>query len=340
MNTSAPKAWSRTCVLLVSLAAFAHLPLALGVPGGPVTGKPVAVAKAVPNPVLAGQIILINGLDSYHQDAGKIIDSWDWDLDNDGTYDVAGPMVTTSFPAIGNYPVKLRISDNGTPEQFADTVLTIVIGTPPLPPTADAGGPYDFCPQAQSWFLDGTGSVNPDEGQSEPGHPGDTIMSYEWDLDGDGQFDDATGPHPDVTAFFVAVGPGTYPIQLRVTDRTGKSFPSSGFGDLSDTDSAIVVVRSPTDPNCACVDDLAARPKPGKVQLTWAHTGAQHYNIYRGTISGGPYLKIASTTSTYSTYLDTAVVNGTRYYYIIREASILDVESCQSNEANARPTTR
>jgi hypothetical protein len=89
-----------------------------------------------------------------------------------------------------------------------------------------------------------------------------------------------------------------------------------------------------------CVDDLAARAKPRKIQLTWTHTGAHHYNIYRGTIHGGPYLKIASTTSTYSTYLDTTVVNGTTYYYVLREANSLDQESCQSNEANARATTR
>jgi fibronectin type 3 domain-containing protein len=74
--------------------------------------------------------------------------------------------------------------------------------------------------------------------------------------------------------------------------------------------------------------------------LTWTHTGAHHYNIYRGTVSGGPYLKIASTTSTYSTYLDLAVVNGTTYYYVVREANILEDELCQSNQASATPRTR
>jgi hypothetical protein len=91
---------------------------------------------------------------------------------------------------------------------------------------------------------------------------------------------------------------------------------------------------------CANVDDLAARPKSGKVQLTWTHTGAHHYNVYRGTISGGPYLKIASTTSTYSTYLDSAVVNGTTYYYVVRQANPLDLELSQSNQASAKPTAR
>ena len=304
-------------------------------------GSPVAVAKANPNPAVAGQIIQLDGSDSYHQDASKLIDSWDWDLDDDGDFDDAsGPFPTVSFPAVGNYPVKLRVTDNGSPEKAAETILTILVTIPPIAPTANAGGPYNFCPGAQPWFLDGSGSTNPDEGVSEPGQPGDTIISYEWDLDGDGQYDDAVGTQPDVTAFFVGKGPGSYLIQLRVTDNTAVSFPSSGFGNLVDTDSTVVVVRSSTDPECACVNNLTARAKPGKVQLTWTYTGAHHYNVYRGTISGGPYLKIASTTSTYSLYIDYAVVNGTTYYYVLREADFLDREFCQSNQASARPVSR
>jgi len=308
------------------------------------SGVPVAVAKATPNPAVAGQIVQLDGSTSFHQDGGKLIDSWAWDLDNDGAFDDAsGPFTTVSFGALGSYPVRLRVTDNGTPEKVAETTVTVIINTPPLAPTAKAGGPYNFCPAAAPWYLDGGGSINPDEGQSEaaiPPNPGDTIVSYLWDLDGDGLFDDASGKQPDVTAFFTGKGAGSYLMQLKVTDRTATSFPSSGFPDLFDTDSGIVTVLSSTAPGCACVDNLAARAKPGKVQLTWSHNGAHHYNIYRGTISGGPYLKIASTTSTYSTYLDMSVVNGTTYYYVIRPANLLDQESCQSNQASARPVTR
>jgi hypothetical protein len=189
--------------------------------------------------------------------------------------------------------------------------------------------------------VDGSGSTNPDEGQHQVGaYPGDTISKYEWDLDGDGQFDDATGPNPDVTAFFNGKPPGSYLIQLKVTDTSASSYPSSGSPNLSDTDSAVVTIRASTDSACACVDDLLARAKPGKVQLVWSHTGAHHYNVYRATVAGGPYVKIATTTSTYSTYLDQSVVNNTTYYYVVREANFLNQETCQSNETSARPSTR
>ena len=55
-----------------------------------------------------------------------------------------------------------------------------------------------------------TGSSDPD--------PGDTI-GYEWDLDGDGEYDDATGP----TAEFTYPDAGSYLAGVRVTDDHGAS---------------------------------------------------------------------------------------------------------------------
>ena len=102
----------------------------------------------------------------------------------------------------------------------------------------------------------------------------------------------------------------------------------------------IPVVITVIDPDGACVDDLAARAKPGKVQLTWRYNGAAAYHIYRGTASGGPFTKIGATTSTYSTYLDATVSNGTTYYYIVRSVNLLGQETCDSNQASARPRSR
>lgn len=303
-------------------------------------GAPVAVASAVPNPAVAGQIIRLDGSASFHQDSTKGIDSWSWDLDNNGTIDAAGPIVTTSFGAVGDYLVRLVVTDNGTPEKSAESVLTVRVTTPPLPPTADAGGPYIYCPQATPWFLDGRLSTNPDEGGSEPGMPGDTIVAYLWDLDGDGSYDDASGATPDVTAYMNGLGIGHHLVQLKVIDQTSVSYPSSGMTDLSDTDSAEVIVKSATDPECSCVDNLAARAKPDKVQLVWSDTGAHHYNIYRSTVAGGPYLIIGSTPSRYCTWLDKSVVPGATYYYVVREAQANSSEVCQSNEAMAKPPTR
>ena len=56
---------------------------------------------------------------------------------------------------------------------------------------------------------------------------------------------------------------------------------------------------------------------PHKVTLTWAAstTTGVTYNVYRGTVSGGPYALLASGVTTTS-YTDTSVQSGTTYYYV------------------------
>jgi len=57
--------------------------------------------------------------------------------------------------------------------------------------------------------LDGSGSYDPD--------PGDSIDSYEWDLDNDGEYDDATGK----SAEFHSDVEGVHVVRLKVTDLYG-----------------------------------------------------------------------------------------------------------------------
>jgi fibronectin type 3 domain-containing protein len=70
------------------------------------------------------------------------------------------------------------------------------------------------------------------------------------------------------------------------------------------------------------------------VTLTWsASQNATSYNIYRGTIHGGPYLKVASGIVS-TTYADVQVTDNQTLYYVttaVKENS----ESGYSNEAVA-----
>jgi len=75
-------------------------------------------------------------------------------------------------------------------------------------PVADAGGPY-MGDVGEHISLDASGSFDPDG----------EIVLFEWDLDNDGEFDDATGPTTDVTFD----SPGTFTIGLKVTDDEGGS---------------------------------------------------------------------------------------------------------------------
>ena len=102
-----------------------------------------------------------------------------------------------------------------------------------------------------------------------------------------------------------------------------------------DSNIGMDTIRAPFTPPQTCVDDLAAVSGCSFVQLSWTDTGADRYNVYRGTIMGGPYLMIGSTTA--ASYTDASGVAGTTYSYVIREEDALGREYCQSNEGSAMP---
>lgn len=77
------------------------------------------------------------------------------------------------------------------------------------PPVADIGGPYTT-DEGTDVTLDASGSSDPEGG----------ALSYAWDLDDDGIFDDATGP----TALFDDVGQdGVFTVRVRVSDPLGET---------------------------------------------------------------------------------------------------------------------
>ena len=59
------------------------------------------------------------------------------------------------------------------------------------------------------------------------------------------------------------------------------------------------------------------------------------YNIYRGTVSGGPYTKINSSLITILTYTDSTVQSGITYYYVATAVDSSGDESVNSDEVSA-----
>lgn len=156
-----------------------------------------------------------------------------WDLDNDGEFDDAtGINPTVDWATLASLgvvddvnPIAVEVMDTFVTGSAA-TTLTIVN----LPPNANAGGPYNIN-EGSSLVLDATGT-------SDPG--GDAIGLYEWDLDGDLDFDDAIGAQPTVpwNALRTAgLGNGTNTIRVRVTD-------TGNVTNLSDTSSTLLTVAN------------------------------------------------------------------------------------------------
>jgi len=72
------------------------------------------------------------------------------------------------------------------------------------------------------------------------------------------------------------------------------------------------------------------------VDLSWtASADAVSYNIYRGTVSGGPYAMINSSPESTTSYNDSTVVSGHTYYYVATAVNSESQESGYSNQATA-----
>jgi fibronectin type 3 domain-containing protein len=124
-------------------------------------------------------------------------------------------------------------------------------------------------------------------------------------------------------------GVGSPDIQTNTTSFQSLSLTFAPF-------SASVLVLSPANTPPFAPTGLAATSSNAAVALTWSPAaGAGSYIIQRGTTSGGPYTNIAGGV-TATNYLDTGLVNGTTYYYVVAATNSYGLSS-NSGEAGATP---
>ncbi|MBZ5615670.1 MAG: choice-of-anchor D domain-containing protein [Acidobacteriia bacterium] len=78
-------------------------------------------------------------------------------------------------------------------------------------------------------------------------------------------------------------------------------------------------------------------PTSHSTSLSWtdSNSGISGYNVYRGTVSGGPYAKINSALDPNAVYTDNSVQAGQTYYYVTTAVDSTGAESGYSNEAQA-----
>ncbi len=145
---------------------------------------------------------------------------------------VGGGTVTAThrYEEDGDNAVELRVSDGDGGVGLGSTSVTVNN----LPPTADAGGPYAV---EEGEFLTLSGAGSDPAGANDP-------LTFEWDLDGDGAFDDAFGADPRVLLDGVD-GPSTIDVSLRVTDDEGASATATATVEVSNADPTIDSITSP-----------------------------------------------------------------------------------------------
>jgi len=192
----------------------------------------MASANNVPPTADAGGPYVINETDTLNlvaiaTDPGGVNDplTYSWDVNGDSIFgDATGETPSLTWAQLNGLGivdgtttpinVRVRVSDgDGGITDSAPTTLTVV----DLNPTADSGGPY---------VINEGDTLNLDGSASSTTNPLDSITNYEWDIDNDGQFDDAVGATPSVdwstlVGLGLDDGPNNVNIRLRVTDDDG-----------------------------------------------------------------------------------------------------------------------
>lgn len=136
---------------------------------------------------------------------------------------VAWPAFDLAAGARATRTVSVRVSGSIPPEATSITNTATVSSQEPDPTPgsntatdtdalvtfrAEAGGPYAGG-EGETVRLDASGSID-SEGK---------VVRYEWDLDGDGVYDDAVG----ITADAVFPDQGTYTVRLRAVEQDGRA---------------------------------------------------------------------------------------------------------------------
>ena len=147
----------------------------------------------------AGSPVSFDG--SASSDPDGTIAAYDWDFGDGGTGTGATP--THTYAAAGTYTVTLTVTDDGDATDAQATTATIT--AQPMPPIADANGPYAGVVGTPVNF-DGSGSSDPDG----------VITAFAWDF-GDGGI--GTGATP---AHTYSVD-GIFVVTLTVTDDDGQT---------------------------------------------------------------------------------------------------------------------
>ncbi len=167
--------------------------------------RPTAGFSFAPQAPLPGQAIAFTSQSSPSMSPGNpqiISTQWDFNYDptKDFSPDATGPAATTSFPTAGTKTVAIKVTETGG--GFAIATAPVVVNAPPEAAFSVAPGSP----------LDGD-SVTLSSTSRDPDGP---LSAQHWDLDGDGQYDDAAGA---VTAR--AFARGSHIVRLRVTDARG-----------------------------------------------------------------------------------------------------------------------
>ena len=189
-----------------------------------------------------------------------------WDLDNDGTFEASGASAQKQFTVPGAYTFKLKVVDASGATDIATGTVTI----PNRAPTATVDHTPKN-PQTNDQITFTATAADPEN----------RIKSLSWDLDNDGQFDDATGA--TTTKSFRK--PGASTVRFRIEDLDGLSTISEdvvAVGNQPPTADFVVLPASPIAGTAASLVSTALDPDTPLDKWQWDLNGDGVYGDVEG----------------------------------------------------------
>lgn len=114
------------------------------------------------------------------------------------------------------------------------------------------------------------------------------------------------------------------------------SFQVSFQPTVTGTTTGSLSIASSSGPSALTMNLTGSGALQHSVTLSWnPSTNVTGYNVYRGTVSGGPYSLLNPSLNPSTTYTDATVQSGTTYFYVATAVDGSGSESGYSNEASA-----
>jgi hypothetical protein len=103
------------------------------------------------------------------------------------------------------------------------------------------------------------------------------------------------------------------------------------------TGSVSIISNATNSPIAISLSGSGTAPVSHSVTLDWTPGSSSFagFNVYRGSISGGPYARVNSAMISTTSFIDTDVVSGQTYYYVATEVDSTGAESPYSSDAIA-----
>jgi PKD repeat protein len=138
-------------------------------------------------------------------DSDGTIVTYDWDMDNDGTFEITdgGTSQPASYPDFGTYTVGVRVTDDDGATD--ETTASVGVLSPPLA-DLQADPATGTVPLDVDWHAEGSTDAD------------GTVEQWDWDMDNDSLLRSSMAPRRRLRTFSTG---GSITVGVRVTDNDG-----------------------------------------------------------------------------------------------------------------------